>query len=273
MSNIEPSATEMVQSSFEQRVSNASRLLELCIDFAKLTGMALLIVAGICAIVFPNSAKRVLFDMGLEVKEIKIFGTISLVQASTLKLADNLVEAQMSVDSALPLTANLSNTDKKQLESNLVRVKEQLNLAQSRIDKQDKAINDARIKSGLGIGPLPDSGWIFIGLLDSSGQYKNGSAPRIDSQRTVVKNGQPTTITLKYDAPVYETLGCEIVDVKDFQPPTADSSSALIRATPPLELAVLETKSCPMQSDWKQLYARIRIPSDRIRTVKYSDWK
>lgn len=271
MPNTEPVAS-VAQSSFEQRLSNASRLLALCIEFAKLSGMALLIVAGICVLAFPSSAKRVLFSLGFEVKEVNAFG-ISLVQASTFKLADNLVEAQMNVDSALPLAESLSSTDKKELESNLRRVKEQLNLAQTRLDKQDKAINDVRIKSGLGVGVPPDSGWVFIGLLDSSGQYRTGSAPRLDAARTVVKNGQPTTITLKYDAPVYETVGCEIIDVKDLQLPAPDSSSALIRAMPPLEFPVLDTKTCPMQSDWKQLYARIRIPVDRVRTVKYSEWK
>jgi len=235
-------------------------------------GLALLIATGVCAIAFPSSAKRVLLGLGFEAKGINVFG-ISLVQASTFNVADTLVEAQMSVDNALPLAENLPKTDKKEFESSLRRAKEKLTLAQSQLDKQDKAINDTRSKSGFSAEILPDSGWIYVGLLDSDGQYKIGSAPRLDASGSVVNNGQATKITLKYDAPVYETVGCEIIAMADLQLPLADSTSVLIRAMPPLELPVLDTKTCPMQSNWKQLYARIRVPADRVRIVKISEWK
>lgn len=260
--------------SIEERLDKTARVFTLLFDIAKLAGLTTLILVGVAAIAFPSQVQGRLRALGLKIQQVDVLG-VKLVQNETFDIANSLVDTKMSVDSAavrLAAASGMSTEDRKAAEVAIAGARNSVLKIQDSLGKQESAIKDAKARSGVTSPALPSTGWIFVGRIAENGTYI--AAPRIDAKATAISNGVVTSLMLKYDSPVAENGDdCVRTDLKDVQPPSPNSVQMLLQADPPAQLTVLSTAGCRSVDGGKWLYANIKIPADRVRFAKFSDWK
>jgi hypothetical protein len=178
--------------------------------------------------------------------------------ANTIQVAEALTKAEIE------LSEDPSN-------ANTTRALEAIRSAKLVLDEQSKSMAKVANKAGLSVGSTAE-GWLYVGYFNESGTLVRQS-DRIQPDSVSLKGGNPTQLTLRFDAPIIsDGDNCNRLDISKFNPPDPKEKKtkyALVRANAD-PLQILSVVECDSVGGGKQKYARVAIPPDRIRFAELS---
>lgn len=246
-----------------------AKLLSVLTEACKFLVIAVLSVFAVAAIAQPAWAHKKLTDMGLSVKEINIFG-VKLASNETFDMAKTLAEAK----STIALVQNqIDNSPGAVGKEPLAKAVAQLDKIQSSLVKQSETLKDIREKAGVVAPHVPQMGWLYVGRIAEDKSFLPSMS--IDQGRTKIVAGKLTEVQIKGDA-ILLGNGDECVQtaMEDIHPPTAEEKESiefLLSPNPKSQLEIVSTAECPSKGGGKWLYARIRVPKDDVKFVKFGD--
>lgn len=250
-------------------LDRAARLLSLLTDACKFCVLLALTAFAFAAFAQPDWARRKLDELGLRVKEIDAFG-VKLVANDAFDMAKDLAEAKARLE-ALKTEAAQAGGGVDAAE--LAKVAEKLDTVRASLGKQGQAIKSVQQQAGMAAAPLPETGWVFVGRLPEQGAWQPGWS--IDAKRTAIEAGQVRRLGLRADTVVLSNGNeCTRQPLQEVQPPSEQDLQApqlLLSGDAKAALEVLATASCPSVGKGQWIYAKVRVPADEVKFVKYGE--
>lgn len=247
----------------------AAKLFAVLTDACKFLVVAVLSAFAVAAIAQPAWARQRLTDMGLSVKEVNIFG-VKLASNETFDMANTLAEAKSTI--AL-VQSQLDNSPGATGKESLATAVTQLDKLQASLVKQSETLTDIREKAGVAPPQVPQMAWIYVGLITENKSFQPGLS--IDPSRTKIEAGKLAELQINADAILLGNGNeCVRTAMEDIHPPTADERESikfLLSPNPRNSLEVMSTAECPSKGGGKWLYAKIQVPKDDVKFVKFGD--
>lgn len=130
-----------------------------------------------------------------------------------------------------------------------------------------------RERAGVAAPQVPRLGWLYVGRIAEDKSFLPGLA--IDPDRTKFNGGKLTELQIKADAIL---LGngdeCVRTAIEDFHPRTAEEKESiefLLSPNSKSSLEVVSTMECPSMGGGKWVYAKILVPKEDVKFVKFVD--